>query len=157
MSILDSTAGRVVGRYFLLMVPASVVWEFAQMPLYTLWETGTRAEIGFAALHCSVGDWLIAAGSLALAAVLAGGRTWPQQHYARVAALAVVFGLAYTLFSEWLNIEIRQSWAYSDAMPLVPLLGAGLSPVLQWLILPTAGFWWARRGLVARVRPVAGY
>jgi len=148
MKILDRTARSVVGRYFLLMVPASVAWEFAQMPLYTLWETGTRAEIVFAALHCSVGDWLIAAGSLALAAALAGGRTWPHQHYARVAALAVALGLAYTIFSEWLNIEVRQSWAYRDAMPRLPLLGTGLSPVLQWLILPTAGFW-----LLARPRP----
>lgn len=156
MKIFKRTARSVVGRYFLLMVPASVAWEFAQMPLYTLWETGTRAEIGFAALHCSVGDWLITAGSLALAAALAGNRAWPQQHYARVAALAVAFGLAYTLFSEWLNIEIRQSWAYSDAMPRLPLLGTGLSPVLQWPILPIAGFWWARRGFWSHMRPVAG-
>lgn len=148
MTILDRTARSVVGRYFLFMVPASVIWEFAQMPLYTLWETGTRAEVGLAALHCSVGDWLIAASSLALAAALAGGRTWPHQHYARVAALAVAFGLAYTIFSEWLNIEVRQSWAYRDAMPRLPLLGTGLSPVLQWLILPTAGFW-----LFAKPRP----
>ena len=48
-----------------------------------------------------------------------------------------------TVFSEWLNIEVRQAWAYRDAMPVIPVLGAGLSPVLQWIIVPLAGFWWA--------------
>jgi len=69
-----------------------------------------------------------------------------------VLTLAVLFGVSYTVFSEWLNIEVRQAWAYRDAMPVVPVLGAGLSPVLQWIIVPLAGFWWA----VRRVgRPIA--
>ncbi|HRQ64233.1 MAG TPA: hypothetical protein PKZ76_05090 [Xanthomonadaceae bacterium] len=144
MSFLDHGGRRIVGRYLLLMVPASVAWEFAHMPFYTLWETGTRAEIAFAALHCSVGDWMIAAASLALAAILVGGRTWPQQRYLPVAALAVALGLAYTLFSEWLNVDLRQSWAYAGAMPRLPVLGIGLTPVLQWLILPVLGLWWAK-------------
>ncbi|MDP2325941.1 MAG: hypothetical protein Q8N51_18200 [Gammaproteobacteria bacterium] len=156
MSLLDHSGRRVLGRYLLFMVPASVGWEFAQLPLYTLWETGTRADISLAALHCSVGDWMIAVFSLALAAALAGGREWPHQHYARAAILTVAIGLSYTVFSEWLNIELRQSWAYRDAMPRIPPLGTGLSPVLQWMVLPAFGLWWARRGLLARLRPLAG-
>lgn len=31
---------------------------------------------------------------------------------------------------------LRWSWHYSDLMPRLPFLGTGLSPVLQWLILP---------------------
>jgi hypothetical protein len=92
-----------------------------------------------------VGDWMIAVASLALAVILAGGPAWPQQRYVPVAVLAVVFGLTYTLFSEWLNVDLRQSWAYAEAMPRLPVLGTGLSPVLQWLILPVLGLWWAKR------------
>jgi hypothetical protein len=145
MSFLDHAGRRIVGRYLLFMVPASLAWEFAHMPFYSLWATGTRAEIVFAALHCSVGDWMIAVASLALAVILAGGPAWPQQRYVPVAVLAVVFGLTYTLFSEWLNVDLRQSWAYAEAMPRLPVLGTGLSPVLQWLILPVLGLWWAKR------------
>ena len=49
------------------------------------------------------------------------------------------------MFSEWLNTEIRGSWAYSELMPVVPVLDAGLSPLAQWIVIPIAAFWWARR------------
>jgi hypothetical protein len=34
---------------------------------------------------------------------------------------------------------------YTDAMPLVPPLGTGLSPLLQWLVVPSLGLRWAAR------------
>jgi hypothetical protein len=50
----------------------------------------------------------------------------------------------YTVFSEWLNTEVRGSWAYSEFMPVLPVIDAGLSPLAQWIIIPFAAFWWAR-------------
>jgi hypothetical protein len=49
---------------------------------------------------------------------------------------ALILGAAYTIFSEWLNVEIRHSWSYTAAMPVLPWLGTGLTPLLQWLIVP---------------------
>lgn len=72
------------------------------------------------------------------------GRCWPSHGCARVAAVAIVLGVAYTVFSEWLNVAVRESWAYAPAMPRVPPLGTGLSPLLQWIIVPLAAFTWAR-------------
>lgn len=120
------------------------------MPLYTLWETAPIGEIIFAALHCTGGDVLIAAGALVLAVILFGNRAWPGRRYTAVAAGTIWFGLLYTAFSEWLNVDIRQSWAYGDAMPILPALGTGLSPMLQWILVPAAGFWIAGR------KPLAG-
>jgi len=136
---------RALRRYMAGVALANLVWEFAHMPRYTLWETGSPSEIVFAALHCTGGDILIALASVMLALILAGKASWPQVDSRRIVAVAVVLGLSYTLFSEWLNIEIRQSWAYRDIMPVVPLVDAGLSPVLQWMLVPLAGFWWALR------------
>jgi hypothetical protein len=62
---------------------------------------------------------------------LAGEGFW------RVAFLIVASGLVYTGFSEWLNATVRQSWRYSDLMPIIPWLGLGLSPMLQWLVIPS--------------------
>jgi hypothetical protein len=62
-----------------------------------------------------------------------------------VAAAAVALGVGYTVFSEWLNTAVRSGWAYSDLMPVVPILGTGLSPLAQWLVVPLAAFWWASR------------
>jgi hypothetical protein len=49
-------------------------------------------------------------------------------------------GLSYTLFSEYLNVHIRGSWGYSGLMLIVPVLRAGLVPLLQWIILPSLIF-----------------
>jgi hypothetical protein len=148
MSLPSLEAGwlAVSARYLLAIAFTNLAWEFAYLPLYTIWSTGDAAEIVFAAVHCTGGDVLIATASLALALLL-GGAAWPvaRRSFLRVAVLSIAFGLAYTVFSEWLNVSVRRSWAYSDLMPLVPLLEVGLSPVLQWIVLPPAAFWWARR------------
>ena len=127
-------------RYLAIIALGNLAWEFLHMPLYTLWETGTVGEIVFAAVHCTGGDILIALASLVAALLLMGSGDWPQGRFMPVAALTIAFGLGYTVFSEWLNIEVRGTWAYSDLMPVMPWLGAGLSPVAQWLVIPIMAF-----------------
>jgi hypothetical protein len=136
----------VLRRYLVTIALASLVWEFAHIPLYTLWETGSRGELIFAAIHCTGGDLLVALSALALALLLFGNAAWPREGYVPVAAVAIAIGVGYTVFSEWLNIEFRRSWAYRDIMPVIPIIGTGLSPFSQWIVLPTLVFWWARRG-----------
>jgi hypothetical protein len=143
----------VLRRYLLVILVGNLVWEVLQLPLYTIWHEGTPAELAFAVIHCTGGDILIALSSLVLALVLVGDARWPGCMYVAVAALAVTFGLGYTIFSEWLNIVVRKSWAYSDLMPVIPVIDSGLSPVAQWIVLPVAGFWWARRPLRSRSNP----
>jgi hypothetical protein len=70
-----------------------------------------------------------------------------------LATVAVVGGLGYTIYSEWLNTEIRGSWAYTRWMPQLPLIGTGLSPLAQWIVVPSLAFWWARRPLLALAQP----
>jgi len=134
-----------IRRYFLVIGPANLAWEFAQLPLYTLWREGTTDEILFAAVHCTGGDLLISGAALLLVLMAAATPKWPQERYWPVATLTILGGLAYTVFSEWLNTEIRGNWAYSDVMPIIPVIGAGLSPFLQWIVIPLAGFWSIRR------------
>ena len=133
-------------RYLGFIVAANLLWEFVQMPLYSIWQTGTPLQIVFAAVHCTGGDVLIALSAIASALLLTGDATWPSAGYVRVAAVAVLMGLAYTVFSEWWNVEVRKAWSYSDLMPIVPGLDIGLSPLLQWIIIPIAAFRWATSG-----------
>jgi len=63
-----------------------------------------------------------------------------------VAVLTLVIGFTYTVFSEWLNTEVRGSWAYADIMPVLPVIGTGLTPLLQWIVVPIFALRWARRG-----------
>ena len=137
---------RPYGRYLALIALGNLVWEAAQMPLYTIWIDGTPAQIGFAWAHCTVGDVLIGAITLAAAVILWRARFWPREAFWQVATTTIALALAYTIFSEWLNIEVRRSWAYRDIMPTLPGLGTGLSPILQWVIVPLLAFWYARSG-----------
>src|SRR3546814_6848801 len=102
---------------------SDLVWEFAQIPRYTICLEGSPREIAFAALHCTGGDLLIAGAALVTAQLVAATGDWPHDRFAAVAAIAVFGGLGYTVFSEWLNTEIRGSWAYADVMPTLPLIG----------------------------------
>lgn len=130
-----------LARYLAVVVPANLVWEGAQLPLYAIWRDGTLGEILFAAAHCTVGDVMIATVSLAVSALALGGRHWLQdrRRFRLVAAATVLIALGYTAFSEWFNVSVRGSWAYSEWMPVVA--GVGLSPLLQWVVLPALGFW----------------
>lgn len=136
-------------RYFVASALGNLIWEFAQLPLYTVWQQGSGPQVVVAAVHCTGGDILIAASSLVAALILVGNGSWPRESFHTVASLTIVGGLAYTIFSEWLNTEIRGSWAYSAWMPTLPLIGAGLSPFAQWIAVPVVAFWWARRPFVA--------
>ena len=110
-----------------------------QLPLYTLWRTGTPGEIAFALIHCTGGDLLITAVTLAAAAALARLFCWRPFGW-RMVSTAIALGAAYTMFSEWLNVEIRRTWAYAATMPVIPWLGTGLAPLLQWLVVPALAF-----------------
>lgn len=145
--VRSTEAWTCIARYLLFICAASLLWETLHMPLYTLWNEGTPAAVAFDVLQCSTANVAIAFVSLVVAMVLAGARAWPVQDYVRVGLLACALGVGYTLFSEWLNVEVRGTWAYSDLMPVIPGLGVGLSPIAQWIFLPLIGLWWAERHL----------
>jgi hypothetical protein len=138
-----------VVRYLAFVAVANLAWEIAQLPLYTIGQDGSLGERAFAVLHCTVGDVLIATVTLLAAITVAGRREWPRSSstFRWVAGLTVGLGVAYTIFSEWFNVGIRGSWAYSDLMPVVPPFGTGASPLVQWVVIPVAGFL-----LLARMR-----
>ena len=134
-----------VRRFLVASVIGHLGWESAQIRLYTVWSDGTPGDIAFAILHCSGGDLLIAAASLAPALLIVGPRSWLEGRGIAFAAIVVAGGAGYTIFSEWWNVEITRSWAYTSSMPRLPWIGTGLSPLLQWLAVPLAALWWGRR------------
>lgn len=123
-----------------------LAWEIVQFPLYTIWFEGKPSEIMFAILHCTGGDLLIVMSTL-VAALLVFGRGWPTDRVAHrnVMVTAIALGLCYTVFSEWLNVSVRGTWAYSPWMPRIPPFGTGLTPFLQWIVVPAGAFLLVRR------------
>jgi len=126
--------------YIATTVTAHMIWEVVQLPLYTIWSTGTPHEIIFTVVHCIGGDFMISTLSLIAALLIFGDCGWPNERFISVMIAALIMGLVYTFYSEWVNTVVRQTWAYSDLMPKLPIFGTGLSPLLQWIIVPGLGF-----------------
>lgn len=128
--------------YLGTILVASLLWEASHLPLYSIWRKGSTWEQAVAVTHCMVGDILIASGALVVATLSVGGRGWPAHHFVRVALLATILGIVYTVYSEWRNVHLLGSWSYSELMPIISVAGVGIgvSPLLQWCILPPVAF-----------------
>ncbi len=130
---------RFFAAYIAVATIENLFWEVTQLPLYTIWWSGTPHEILVTLIHCTGGDALIASFMLGIAAAVARLLRWPRLGL-RMAIATISLGAAYTIFSEWLNVEIRRSWSYTATMPVLPWIGTGLAPLLQWLIVPSLAF-----------------
>jgi hypothetical protein len=124
-------------RFIPLLALLNLAWEMAQLPLYTIWHEAPWRDIAYAVVHCTAGDVLI--GVFALLATLIVTRAGPVGTWrtAHLMAGTVLLSVSYTIFSEWMNTVIYEHWKYSDLMPLMPVLGTGLSPLLQWFVVPS--------------------
>ncbi len=112
----------------------NLAWEIAHARLYTLWAEASRMNIAWSLVHCSLGDVAIALAAFALAGIALRQADWPMLRPWAGGAIVVLGTMAYTAWSEWYNVYQAGSWGYAADMPLV--FGIGLSPLLQWLVLP---------------------
>ena len=48
-----NTTVDALRHYLLASAGLHLLWEILQMPLYTVWQSGTINEIAFAILHCT--------------------------------------------------------------------------------------------------------
>lgn len=127
----------------------NLAWEVAHVRLYTLWTEAEPAYIAFSVVHCTLGDILIGGLALLLALILGREGELLQWRWRRITLLAMVFGLGYTIFSEWMNITILRTWVYGEAMPRlnVGAFDIGLTPLAQWLVLPPLALYFGRLSL----------
>lgn len=137
----------ILRRYLPAFLVLNVAWEFAQLPLYTIWHEASPGYIAFAVAHCTAGDILIGGAALALALIATRAGPLGQWQWFRIAAIASLIGAGYTLVSEWANTTVRQGWQYAELMPRLTLgsMVIGLSPLAQSLLLPPLALYFARR------------
>jgi hypothetical protein len=123
-------------QLLILALPLHLLWEIAQFPLYTIWHEADWGSILYALVHCTLGDLLIMLGAFWGISILNKSRYWMfSPSYSNV-VLFTVSGLAYTVYSEIVNTRIKDTWAYTELMPIVPVFEVGGTPFLQWLLIP---------------------
>lgn len=141
-----------LGRFFATTVLASFVlneiWEMAQMSAYV--ETAGlswTSTLGFCT-RAAVGDVGIILGIYAAGALAAGDLGWGLRGRWTIYATAAVLGLTYAVIVEHAALSAGR-WSYTERMPVVSVLGAGLWPLLQMTLVPPLTFmfarWWAGR------------
>ncbi len=126
---------------FLLNFP----WELLQITLYVGMAEAPHWAATKVCAFATLGDALIMVGAYWMAAFAARSRQWfvkPRQWPITVFLLA---GIAITIVLERLATGPLDRWQYAGTMPVVPFLGVGLTPLLQWLVLPPLCLWFVGR------------
>lgn len=144
VSLNGKTMINILGRFFAATVLTGFVlneiWEMAQMSAYV--ETAGRSRTSTLGLctRAAVGDVGIILGIYATGALAAGDLGWGLHGCWNIYATAGVLGLAYAALVEHAALAAGR-WSYTERMPIVSVLGAGLWPLLQITLLPPLTFW----------------
>ncbi|MGH7365438.1 MAG: hypothetical protein ACREK9_03430 [Candidatus Rokuibacteriota bacterium] len=141
--LLDAPETSIAIFAFLL----NLTWEFAQVPLFAGMPSAQHWGAILVCGRATLGDVVIALVAYWAIAASAGARSWVLRPTAAQLTGFVAAGVLITIFMEWLATQVLGRWMYAETMPVVPLLGVGLSPLLQWIVLPPIVVWFVRRQL----------
>lgn len=122
---------------FVVAVILNIVWELAQLYLYNN-AVYNIAHISFCALASIADAIMITLMYLLFAAVLKNALWIRSVKWYQILILVVV-GATGAILSEKRHLNIG-TWDYSYWMPIIPIVKVGLSPVLQFMLLPTLSY-----------------
>lgn len=125
------------------------VWEFLQVPTYEGMAEMAHWQAVKMCTSATIGDVGFALTAFWTTSLIARSRHWitAPKNWQRLVFLGVGIGLTVGFEYYYTNISLR--WTYSDLMPLVPPFGTGLSPLLQWIVVPLLTLWLSRRMISA--------
>jgi hypothetical protein len=123
-------------EFALITAPLSLIWEIAHLPLYTIWWDQPLRDSLTAAVHCTFGDVAVAFVCFMIASVFIRFMNLTKTNL-MFGGLVIALSVTATAILEVLSTQVLSRWSYAPAMPVLPLLGIGLSPLLQWIFVPT--------------------
>lgn len=112
------------------------VWEFLQVPTYAGMADLRHWEGVKICTEATVGDVGFALTAFWVASAVARTRHWIQAPSAGSVLAFLAVGIGLTIGFEYYYVEISNRWTYSEIMPRVPPFGTGLSPLVQWVVIP---------------------
>ena len=125
-----------------------LAWEFAQVPLFARMPSASHWAAVQVCGRAAVGDALIALVAFWGVAATARSRAWVLAPTRGQLLVFLGIGILITIVMEWLATQVLGRWAYGPEMPIVPVLGVGVSPLLQWVVVPPLVLWIVRRQLL---------
>lgn len=133
--------------FYLFVVSAAFhfSWEVSQMPLFTSLPLSVWNHWIFAIKDAGV----VVALYLVVGLLVRNG-SWGKRLNHQRFLFFVFLGFAWAVGIEYHAVFVAQRWAYTSAMPLIPVLNVGLVPVLQMMVLPLIALLAVRRQLVEK-------
>ena len=148
---------RPLWRFFTAVIITGFIlneiWEMAQMSAYVETAGHSWASTLGMCTMAALGDVGIILGIYVAGALVAADPGWGLRGRWKIYILTAVLGLAYAALVEQAALATGR-WSYTGSMPVVPVLGAGLWPLLQMTLLPPITFLFARWMTGRKLRPV---
>lgn len=142
--MLDSAArNRLLPlvAYFSSAFVLHLAWENAQMPLFESGDAPFQDTFWMCFKATATGDMLFMLTLFATIATIHEDIWWlsNRESYLHPAtwAVQIVIGVLLAVSFELWAVHVVNRWVY-DSMPLVPVLGVGISPMLQMTLIPVA-------------------
>lgn len=125
------------GSSFLL----HLLWENLQAPLYTcFWEYPFLQCFLICLKATATGDMLFMLTIYIALAVVHRDWLWVSKRgtYRHPATwlIALLIGLLLAMFFELWAVYVAHRWTYTAAMPLIPIIRVGFTPILQMAAIP---------------------
>ena len=135
--VIKKTDREAFNKFICIMIFLAFLlnfaWELIQIPLYKNPAYDIN-HITFCAL-ASLADVLMVLLLYFGLALIFKNPLWIKHLKLHQIALVVIIGGVGAFLSEMRHLSLG-SWAYDKSMPLIPVVNVGISPVLQFMILP---------------------
>ena len=145
ISLLKKTSNRAVFKRFTFIALGlafllNFAWEVVQMPFYKGASFDIQ-HIAFCSL-ASVADAIMVLLLYFCFALIYKKPLWVQDlAFSRILILMFVGGIG-AIGAELRHIA-SENWAYATSMPIIPVINVGLSPVLQFMLLPACIYYFS--------------
>lgn len=124
----------LIVKIFVIAFILNLAWELLQGPLY-LGYSYTSEHMSFCAL-ASVADAVMVVLLYFAFTLIYKNVFWVSELTVPRILLIVLIGGIGAILAEARHVEAG-SWSYNNSMPIIPYTNVGLSPILQFIILPT--------------------
>jgi len=138
VSILRKTTNKIVFRKMVIITSLfafifNLGWELVQLPLY-IGGSYTLMHIAICALG-SVADMIMVLLMYLALGLIYKNPMWVNEFTWQRKLVLILIGGVGAVLGEMSHTG-QGNWAYAPSMPVIPILHVGLSPVLQFMILP---------------------
>lgn len=121
------------------------LWEMLQTPFFADMPAMAHWPATLFCLRAAIGDAGIAVAAFLAVAMLKRDRGWFLAPSVATIPVFLVLGIVATVALELHAVYWAQRWSYSSLMPIMPILGVGLVPLAQWIVVPLTALFLIRR------------